>query len=320
MKGSYLPLPRRLSTGAAFSLTLLLLTAGCASVDTQSFVAFSASVERLKSGSEAHTEATVNDSRDKLIRAVAAGELSPADLQLEFTGPFETRYGFADNEPTFIKYDRFQGGLVALNSALAGYAQALVVLAGGSAQGDILPSTEQFERMTRELNTNAMRAASTLGLNPGGDQSALLTTAAVQLFKAYLAHSRREMLQTAIQEVQPRILAFAELARQAVRILAGQIESDYNARFLSLALATPPKAPPLLKLNRETRAELAALKSIADSYRALPAAHQDLALAAARKPGLLAGLTAFNREADRLGALLLELKRTNAKANPAGKK
>ncbi len=51
-----------------------------------------------------------------------------------------------------------------------------------------------------------------------------------------------------------------------------------------------------------------------DSYRALPRAHQDLALAAAHKPGLRAGLNTFKLEANRLRALLGELKRTNAAA------
>ena len=300
----------RSRTAALLAATLAF--SGCASVDQAAFVAFSNSVETLQEGSQSHTRSVVSTSRDALEQAIAKGELSPADLQLEFTGPFETRYGFADNEPTYIKYDRFQRGLVALNGALREYAQALPMLAGGAAQGDILPSPAQFEQLTRELNANAVRAATTLGLTPDAAQGALLTTAAVELFKAYLAHSRRELLRAAIRETQPQIQAFAELAQQAVRILAGQVESDYQVRFLPLALASPPKAAPLLKLNRETRAELAALQSIADSYRTLPAAHRDLALAAASRPGVLAGLTAFNREAERLRGLLDELTRANA--------
>jgi len=304
-------------------LTLVLgvsaLCAGCASVDTGPFVQFASSLQSLRTGSDSQADTAVTASRQELVDKVTEGEVSPADLQLEFapSNPFVTSYGFAEKEPNFAKLIRFRQGLAALNDAMIDYAQSLVVLSGGGQGGDILPTSAQFDQMARDLNANAGTAAAALGVNIGPDQQALLSTAAVQLFKAYIEHKRRKDLAEAIGQVQPRVEEFSRAAQEAVHFLASMVETDYNKEFLPLATVNPPNATPILNLNDTTQATLATLATLSSSYAALPAAHRDLRAATAKKTGGLSGLIAFTNEAIRLQGFVDQLAKANAAAAAA---
>lgn len=300
-----------------FLVTILisaLMSGGCGTVNTDPFVEFASSTQTLRLSSARHMQTLAGGSREKLLAAVKAGELDAADLQLTFEGPFAASYGAAGDEPLAIKEERFGRALGALNDAVVGYAQSLVLLAGGDPAGDILPSQQGFDQMAKDLNKNAMAAANTLQLDVGARQGALLSTVAVRLFQAYIENQRRETLAEAIAEVQPGIAAFATAADQATRLLAEGIETDYLAQFVPLATATPADVRPILALNEETQARLATLKALSASYRQLPRAHEDLVRAASTRPGILAGLTALNQEVNRLAALVRGLEEANAKA------
>ncbi len=244
-------------------LGVAALGAGCASVDPGPFTQFASSLQTLRSGSDAQADAAATASRQDLVDQVAGGQVSPADLQLEFdaTSPFVTTYGFAEREPNFVKLVRFRQGLTALNDAMIGYAQSLVVLSGGGQGGDILPTTAQYDQLAKDLNTNAGTAATALGVQIGAQEQALLSTTAVQLFKAYIEHKRRKDLAQAIEEVQPRVEEFAKSAQQAAHFLASMVQTDYNVEVLPLMTATPADATPILTLNDTTQTTLATLRA-----------------------------------------------------------
>jgi hypothetical protein len=248
-------------------LVFALFAGGCATVDPDPFVEFASSAQTLRLGSARHMETLAGGSREKLLAAVEAGELDAADLQLTFEGPFVAGYGAAGDEPLPIKEERFGRALAALNDAVVAYAQSLVMLAGADPAGDILPSQQGFDQMAKDLNRNAMAAAGTLQLDVGAERGALLSTAAVRLFQAYIESRRRDALAAAIAEVQPNIEAYATAADQAARLLAEGVETDYLTRFLPLATATPADVRPILRLNEETQARLATLQALSASYR-----------------------------------------------------
>jgi len=297
-------------------LGVTVLCAGCASVDTGPFTQFASSVQSLQAGSDSQAGAAATSSRQDLVAKVASGEVSPADLQLEFdeSSPFVTTYGFAEREPNFVKLIRFRQGLAELNDAMVAYAQSLVVLSGGGQGGDILPTSAQFDQMAQSLNANAGTAASALGVKIGSGKQALLSTAAVQLFKAYIENKRRKDLVQAIEEVQPRVDEFSLAAQQAVHFLASMAQTDYNEEILPLATATPANATPILALNDTTQATLATLEALSSSYGALPEAHRDLKAATSKKPGGLSGLIALTNEAIRLQGFVTQLAKANAAA------
>lgn len=304
----------RSSVGPLLAALSLVLLTGCATVDPAPFAQFASSLQPLRAGSDTQAGATVEASRQDLIQRVATGEITADQLQLAPvpSQPFRMAYGFAENEPNFIKFNRFRQGLAALNDAMIDYAQSLVVLSGGGEGGDILPTAAQFDQLARDLNANAGSAAEALGVSLDADRQALLSAAAIQLFKTYIESKRRRALAAAIAEVQPRVEELATSAQNAVRLLASPVVSEYSDRVLPLATASPPNAVPILKLNDDTQATLAALESLWRSYGALPAAHRDLAAAANEKKTGLAGIVALGNEAVHLQGLLTELQKANA--------
>lgn len=303
----------------AVALGVAVLAAGCASIDTGPFTQFASSLKPLRAGSDAQAAAAATASRQELLQRVASGDVSPADLQLQFdsSDPYSTTYGFAEDEPNFAKLIRFRQGLAALNDAMIAYAQSLVILSGGGQGGDILPTSAEFDEMAQNLNTNAGTAASALGVRVAPGQRALLSTVAVQLFKAYIESKRREDLARAIAEVQPRVGEFSTAARTAVRFLASMVETEYAKKVLPLAIATPANAAPILDLNDTTQATLATLASLSSSYGALPAAHRALTAATSKKPSGLAGLIALTDETTRLQGFVAQLAKANAAAAAA---
>lgn len=301
---------------ALLVLGVSVLGTGCASVNPAPFAQFASSLQALQAGSDSQAGAAATASRQDLIAKVSNNEVSTADLQLEFDekNPFATSYGFAEKEPTFVKLVRFRQGLAELNDAMVTYSQSLVELAGGGQGGDILPTSAQFDQMAQNLNANAGSAAKALGVTFGSQEQALLSTAAVQLFKAYIEHQRRKDLIQAIEEVQPRVDEFSRSAQQAVHFLAEMVETDYDKQILPLATATPPNATPILTLNDTTQATLGTLEALSSSYGALPAAHRDLKAAASTKTSGLPGLIALTNEAIRLQGFVEQLAKANAAA------
>lgn len=297
-------------------LGVIVFGAGCASVDTGPFTQFASSLQTLQTGSDAQAGLAAGGSRGELVGKVANGEVSPADLQLEFSesNPFASSYGFAQDEPNFVKLIRFRQGLAALNGVMIDYAQSLVLLSGGGQGGDILPTSAQFDQMAQDLNANAGTAATALDVSLGSDQRALLSTAAVQLFKAYIENRRRRDLAAAIEEVQPRIDEYSRAAQKAVHFLASMVQTDYNEKILPLATVSPPNATPILNLNDTTQATLATLASLSSSYGAVREAHRDLEAATANKPSGLSGLIALTNEAIRLQGFVNQLAQANAAA------
>src|SRR5688572_4363652 len=112
----YIPRVKMPSRALAAILVLGIVT-GCASVDPGPFTQFESSLQSLRTGSDTQAGAAVTASRQELVDQVASGQVSPADLQLEFdaSSPFASSYGFAEQEPNFVKLTRFRQGLAALN-------------------------------------------------------------------------------------------------------------------------------------------------------------------------------------------------------------
>lgn len=299
--------------------TLILSLAGCASVDPEPFSRFADSLQPLRQAVDTQMATAVTGSREELIQKVSDKDdpIIAPDLQLDFPASthFVSRYGFGqDGEPKFVKFNRMRLGLSSLNDAVIAYARSLEMLAGGAKSGDILPSTTEFDQMARNLNTNAGTAAAALKLGTDPGKQALLSTAAIQLFKAFIENERRKDLVNAIGEVQPQIEAYSMAARQAVVLLAEVVKTNYTITVEPLLEAVPPNAVPILKLNDTTQTTLAMLQSMANSYQSLPAAHRDLKAAANRKTTGLAGIIALGEEASRLNGLVKQLAEVNVAA------
>ncbi len=314
-------------TGLVFSVGLVLLVTlvGCSTVDPAPFTQFATNLESLRTGAEKVATQDVQNARNRFVGQVKAGKIAVPDLQLGFTPPFGYQYSFG-TEPLFVTLGRFQQGLGSLNEAMIGYANILTQLAGQEtlSQGD-------FDQLARDLNANASSAAQALKLKVSGNETALLSTAAVTLFRQVLEHQRRKGLEKAISAAQPQVDAYAKAVQEAIQFLATGVTVDYHDQIgaiftrlgdqASQAKAAGTDPPPvdsasidqILALNLQTETTLGALSALATSYQKLPAAHADLKSAASKHPGALTGLISFTNEALRLDALYQQL----AAANPS---
>lgn len=308
-------------TSLVVAFCLVVGLSGCTSVDPAPFQQFAEGLNSLRDGTDAMAADDVQNARDRFVGDVRSGEVSLLDLQLGFDGPFGYGYAFGD-EPLYVKLSRFQRGLMELNKAMISYADLLAMLASGEV---VEPST--FDQLTTDLNANALTAADALDFNIGGDDSALLTTAAVAAFRGVLESKRRSGLAGAIKEVQPQIDEYSRRMVVAVKFLATGVTSDYDDQFQAIIgpVAAAGAAPVdeavienVLELNLQTEQTLGTLAALSESYQRLPAAHRDLVGAAGGKPGGLTGLISFTNEALRLHTLYLTLAAANDAAAGGG--
>jgi len=312
------PLKTTRVTLVVAGVSLIIGIAGCASVDSDPFSQFAQGLGSLRDGTDAMAAGDVQNARERFVAEVRSGEISLLDLQLGFEAPFGYEYSFGA-EPLYVKLGRFQQGMKALNDAMIAYADLLTKLAGG----DVVDGAT-FDQLTTDLNANALSAAGALNLRVGGDDSALLTTAAVAAFRGVLEKKRRSGLAGAIREVQPQVDEYSRAMVGAIKFLATGVTTDYDDQFRAIIgpLAAEAGAAPVddeviervLALNLQTQQTLGNLAALSASYQRLPAAHRDLVAAAGDTSGDLTGLISFTNEALRLHTLYLTLAAANEAA------
>lgn len=302
---------------ATFALGIAVLCIGCASVDPGPFNQFASSLQSLRAASDSYAPEAAATSRAGLVQKVADEKVGIADLQLQFDeSHFTAIYELSAPADNFLQFAQFRDGLSALNDAMLVYAESLVILAGGGEGGDVLPTADQFDQMAQDLNANAGTAAAAFGVSAEPRQQALLSVAAIELFRAYIHHQRRKALADAIAEVQAGVEEFSAAARRAVELLAEQIKTEYIVEVEARMLANPLDAKRILALNDTTQETLATLGSLSKSYSDLPAAHRDLPAAATKGSDGLAGVFALHAESARLKGLVRQLEAANAAARP----
>jgi hypothetical protein len=296
---------RILST--VFAVGLATICSGCAKINTAPFNQFKTGLESLREGADAQAAVDVENARARFVARAKSGKIEIPDLQLGFNAPFGYEYSFGD-EPLYVTLTRFEQGMSALNGAMISYAQLLVTLAG-----DETIDPTRFDQLTKDLNGNATAAAKALKLNIPGNETALLSTAAVAIFRAIVERKRRRELTSAIREVQPQVVAYSNAMKTALAFLATGVTTDYDDQISPL-IQPPGDVDGILKLNQNTVTTLKTLDALSASYGKLPEAHADLAKAATKRPGVLTGIIDFTNEALRLNALAKELAAANEAA------
>ena len=208
--------------GTSLFLVLAAALCGCASVDPQPFDQFAAGLKSLREGTAAQAVIDVRDARNRFVQRAESGAIDVPDLQLAWSLPFGYKYGFGD-EPLYVKLDRFQRNLEALHNAMVTYANLLAKLAG---KEDV--NQTRFDQLTKDLNANASAAVEALDLEISTGDTALLSTAAVAIFRAVIEKQRGKDLARAIREVQPRVDEYSKQVQLAIKFFATGVTVDYD--------------------------------------------------------------------------------------------
>lgn len=291
-------------------LGLVAALSGCASIDPAPFNQFKTGLESLRDGADVQAATDVQNARARFITWAKADKERIRKLRLEFPidSDFGAQYPESLGVPLYVTLTTFQEGLKSLNSAMVDYATLLTNLAA-----DGLIDASQFDQLTKDLNGNATAAAAALKFSLPATETALLSTAAVALFRAALEGQRRKHLKSGIEAVQPQVEAYSKAMKSAILLLATGVTADYVDQVKPL-ISAPDQVDNILDLNEKTQATLGTLGSMHASYDKLPTAHADLAKAADKSTGSLPGLSSFINEAQRLNTLFRELETANKAA------
>jgi hypothetical protein len=270
MKPSRSPLPWRVLGVLALAV---LAAAGCASVSAESssaFSAFSASTLQLRDGADASLGVVQERIRDRYIAEASAGDMAKLESLLLAQPPGDPFGWSSERAPLFLQTARFRDGVRRLNSVLVGYAGALEQMASPA-----LVSPQTYDQLATDLNGNLKAALGSMGVAPPNRELAIFSTVASGSFKAYVQNQQRSTLLKALQENQPAIDDVAQQGAAAVRIAALAYRNEYD--LASQKLAQKKAIRELAELDDRFIKELAGLRTLAQSYQMLPAAHRELA-------------------------------------------
>lgn len=305
-------LDRNRGGGMAFFLMLVVSLVGCAKVDSKPFTEFQQAVSTVGASMEDASATLVAKQREEMIAACAAAR--PVDVKREFYLVFGPEpYGATVEIPNYhAALVRMRAEFAGVNDALERYAEALLRLSEFEGMSD---ADQQV--LSTELNGTLNRLSGRLFDAPGGGKVAIVSTLAVPAFNAYLLSRQRADLKSAIRGNQANVAAYADMAVGIIRVhLLQDIKTRYREEFRKIfsrfALADPEarrlEAERIVSLNESTLQALALHEALERTFRALPAAHADLALALDGRDVSLAGILEFWNRVSALQKRYEELK------------
>lgn len=255
---------------------------GCASISPAPFNSLSNSVKQLRGGADASLGMVNNLSRERYIAEGAAGDSSKYVKPLLLKQDGDKFSWNSSDLPLFFKADQFREGVYQLNSVLVDYTNLLAQLASPDL---VAPSV--FDELAKDLNSNLRNAASTLSPKSSDKEIAIISTASTAAFGAYLQHRQRASLISALKNNQAAFSHVASLGENAVEIEEQHLLKEYQdaSHSISTVLLQPALSVKqkeallrkLVKLDEKFIKELVVLKALHQSYKALPAAHSELA-------------------------------------------
>ncbi|MEP6606414.1 MAG: hypothetical protein ABJA60_09915 [Nitrosospira sp.] len=254
---------------------------GCASISPTPFNSLSNSVQQLRGGADASLGMVNNLSRERYIAEGAAGDPSKYVERLLLKQDGDKFSWISSDPPLFFKADQFREGVYQLNSVLVDYTNLLAQLASPD-----LVAPPVFDKLARDLNGNLRAAAQTLKPESPDKDIAILSTASTAAFRAYLQHRQRASLISALKNNQAAFSNVATLGANAVEIEEQHLRKEYQDASYSISTVLQPALSAkqkeallrkLVELDEKFIKELVVLKALHQSYKALPAAHSELA-------------------------------------------
>ena len=314
----------RFFAGILAVMLAILVVSGCASISPAPFTALTTSTQQLRDSADAALSMVHERTRNRYVAEAASGDSAKIEALL-LTQPAGETFGWASSAPPlFLKVVRFREGVQRLNSVLVAYAGLLEQLASPD-----LVSSETFEQLAKDLNGNLQTAARAFGVSaPPPKELAIFSTLATAAFRTYLQNKQRSSLIKALNDNQSAVQEVAELGASAVRITAAALRSEYQTTSANLArLIAEPMRPKsqkeatikeLIELDDRFIKEISILRTLHQSYMALPSAHRELATGLTDPKGGLPMVRELFENGRELYRMYEELLRDDKKKGTAG--
>jgi hypothetical protein len=194
-------------------------------------------------------------------------------LGVEQDDPFAWRM---EQTPLFMESQKFRVGIYVLNTALVQYSELLKELASPE-----LLSTERFDNMAQNLNSNLASAGKSLKITDNDKEMAIFSVAATEILKSYLESQRKEALIKALKKNQENIENVSQKMTSAIITATTNLNKNYidTSSRLMVDLANSneknleikkQRIISFLDVNQQYINRLAVLRSLHDSYATLP--------------------------------------------------
>jgi outer membrane murein-binding lipoprotein Lpp len=303
--------PTRNSIPLSVLISLLLFCAGCAEnpISTKPFDQFSSDVQQLgKSADHVLAGGVTFNQAGYLAQLQAKPNFHMTDLLLQRTG---SDYAPPGAQPTYIDDRRAENVLSDANGLLVDYAGALQQLAAPN-----LVSQATFDQMTKDLGAQSSSLSTNLAKispeSPNSSELNLFSSAAVEAAHLFIEQRRREDLVKVVAANQSAIDQLSAWCERGVEHLENDLYVSYSNQMNALSIAfykgkSDSSQNPIIKQAVELDATFLnnedALKALDDAYKAVPKAHQNLAIAVQSHKGTLADLQTLNQSVRRLQSL-----------------
>jgi hypothetical protein len=293
---------------------LLLLCTGCSQtqINTKPFDQFSSDVQQLsKSADQVFASGVTLSQAGYLAQLQNNPKFQMNDLLLQRSGSDFVTDGA---EPIFIVEHRAANVLSDANALLVDYATALQQLASPN-----LVSQATFDQMTKDLNSDSSsvnKSFAKLPPAPSTSELNFFSTAGVEAAHRFIEQGQRQDLVNVIEANQSAIDRFSEWCSEGVEHLEEDLYNSYTDQMSALSAAfykvtpgqkTDATQSPVIKQAVELDATFLSnedtLKALDDAYKAVPKAHQNLAIAVQSPKGSLADLQTLNESIRHLQSL-----------------
>jgi len=295
-------------------MAVVLIFSGCATVKSTAFNKFRNAMQEAQTGADVAMNINYNWARSGYIDNFSiSDDLKFSSLIIKV----EEAYNWSMKKPPlFLTIKKTQFALNELNESFLGYANLLSKLAGKE-----LVSTETFDQLATDLNTNASNAAKSLNLEVSSQGLSIFSILASEAARLYIENKRQEHLLDAIKLNQTNIESYSDSCINLVRTMRGGIKSYYVDRYNPIQEMWPSKEnsnvkrkklliEAMLNLNDKFTSALLILEELEKAYIALPKAHGNLTKAITDVKFNSEGIQNLYSSGKRLQKLYEELNKT----------
>ncbi len=276
---------------------LILLLAGCATVDPHPFRQYAAAVKEAGDGLDKVLGKDMEWSRDRYIENVLDGSVNLANTALlDRKSPFTVSFpetGGVTLKPTFFLLQDARVTLSSLNEAMEKYVTVLGMLAGSEV---LNPQT--FDAMAKDTDAGLNSVIKKLGAQVPGTVVPLFSVGSIEVAQLIIDGKKHDALVKIMTETQAAIDEYCKKCLTMLLILDESLATDYGVKALALEGAFSRIVPEkrstdvkartavehLIQLDSDYLALVHALKTAKNVYETLPEGHRELLKSVEKTP------------------------------------
>jgi hypothetical protein len=315
---------------AILPLALLALVSCAPTINQGAFTTFQSSISSVKTSSESVTTTFVTNEQTLHLQQLAENDAKPQD-EVATLSPGNGTMAITNSDQSQADFQAMLEAVVRYNSALLSYSELLNKLADPSLAGNSSLQTDATTIATQSAKVLTDLKPYGVNVTKAQQTTGIIATAFTAAVGLYLADKQAAALTEAIQKNQDSVEQYSIAGEELVHQCLEQIEPMYThehativAAFVGVVNANHKPTPAIdptdyiAAWGRATPAErmtylqseysaesgveaqVKTLESLYQTYKALPAAHADLAKSIKSPQANLSGISSLYTQAQNL--------------------